>query len=349
MAQQDQNRSEEATPYKLKKAREKGMVARSAELGFLGGLIALATFGAAGGAKLLARLAEAMRTSFTSGIERAGEPEQAQAMVGRLYATILEPLMLFGATILAVVIFLEILQLRGLIFTAKPLNPATGIKRLFSARMLKETLKTVLKSAIYAAAAWLVLRDSSWRYAEIAGDGERLAGMMASAGLRLILVFAAIALFFVILDQVLVRGEYRKQMRMSRRDITQETREHDGDPKIKAKRKKLHAEFASQSKGTGSLPGSDMLIVNPEHFAVALRYDPAEMRAPRVTAKGRNRFALALKDEAHRLGIPILSRPPLARALFRQDVGTEISPASYEPVAELYIALRCTAPNPEAT
>ncbi|NWP10222.1 EscU/YscU/HrcU family type III secretion system export apparatus switch protein, partial [Escherichia coli] len=78
-----------------------------------------------------------------------------------------------------------------------------------------------------------------------------------------------------------------------------------------------HAEFAKQSEGLGTLPGSDLVVVNPEHFAVALRYDAERMIAPEVSAKGRNRFALAIKDEAFRLGIPILERPPLARTLFR--------------------------------
>lgn len=351
MAEQEQNRSEAPTPYKLRKARERGMVARSAELGFLGGLVGLALFVGMAGYKMVGSLTQTMRRALSSGVERATEPEQANALIGEVAWGVLEPLMLLGGTIVAVVIFLEILQLRGLIFTAQPLkpdfsrlNPATGIKKLFSVRMLKETLKTVLKTAVYVGATWWVIQDAIARYGVIATEGDRLTGAMLGAGLRLIFVFIAIAVVFVILDQVLVRGEFTKQMRMSRREVTRESKDREGDPRIKSKRKQLHAEFVKQSAGSGNLPGSDMLVVNPEHFAVALRYDPERMRAPSVSAKGRNRFALALKDEAVRLGIPVIARPPLARALYRASAaGNEISPEQYEAVAELYIELRRAA------
>ena len=349
--QQEQNRSEAPTPFKLQRARERGMVARSAELGFLGGLVGLALFVGMAGYKLIASLTQMMRRSLSAGIEHATDPGQARAMIGEAAWSVLEPLTLLGGTIVAVVILLEILQLRGLIFTAKPLkpdftrlNPATGIKKLFSPRMLKETLKTVLKTAVYVGATWWLIQDSIARYGVIATEGDRLAGAMLSAGLRLIFAFIAIAVVFVIIDQVLVRGEFTKQMRMSRREVTREAKDREGDPRIKSKRKQLHAEFVKQSAGTGNLPGSDMLIVNPEHFAVALRYDQQRMRAPSVSAKGRNRFALALKHEANRLGIPVIASPPLARALYRgATVDAEIPPEHYEAVAEFYIALRRAA------
>lgn len=349
--EQEQNRSEEPTPYKLQRAREKGMVARSMELGFLGGLLALAAFGMIAGPALLQKLMQVMRSSLAAGVERAAEPEQAQAMIGEVYWAAVEPLMLLGGTVVAIVLFLEILQLRGLIFTTHPLkpdfsrlNPAKGLKRLFSARLLKETLKTLLKAVIYGAAGWWVVSGAISRWGNIAGDGERLAEALGAAGLRLVVVFAGIAVFFVLLDQVLVRREYTKQMRMSRREVTRENKDREGDPRIKAKRKQLHAEYAKQSRGMGDLPGSDLLVVNPEHFAVALRYDPESMTAPSVSAKGRNRFALALREEAARLGIPVLVRPPLARALHRACAqGQQVPPANYEAVAALYIELRRAA------
>ncbi|OQW70371.1 MAG: hypothetical protein BVN33_17500 [Proteobacteria bacterium ST_bin13] len=345
---QEQNRSEAPTPFKLKKAREQGQVPRSIELGFLGGLTGLALFVGMAGETLVGNLTQTMRRALSAGVEQATDPAQASALIGEVAWGAMEPLMLLGGTVVAVVLFLEILQLRGLIFTGKPLkpdfsrlNPAKGLKRLFSMRLIKETLKTVLKASIYTAATWFMVKDAIARYSVIAGDGERLAEAMLGAGMRLIFVYIAIAVGFVILDQILVRSEFTKQMKMSHREVTREAKEREGDPRIKSKRKQLHAEFVRQSQGAGNLPGSDLLIVNPEHFAVALRYDPERMRAPSVSAKGRNRFALALKDEAHRLGIPVLVRPPLARALYRGAVqGAEIAPDTYEAVADLYIELR---------
>ncbi|MCW4463811.1 EscU/YscU/HrcU family type III secretion system export apparatus switch protein [Sphingomonas sp. BT-65] len=355
--QQDQDRSEAPTPYKLRRARERGMVARSVELGFLGSLIALAAFIAIAGEGFAARIADISRLTFAAGIDRASDPEQAGELIGMTYWSMLQPLLLLGGTVMAVVLLLELIQLRGFIFSAhslKPdftrLNPAQGLKRLFSMRLLKETLKTLLKAAVYGVALWLIIADAIDRFAIASSEGERLAGVLAAAGMRLALVFIVIAVCFAILDQVLVRSEFLKQMRMSHREMTREHKEREGDPRIRQKRKQLHKEYASQSQGTGNLPGSDMLVVNPEHFAVALRYDADAMTAPTVSAKGRNRLALALKVEAARLGIPVLRRPELARELYRRcSSGREIPPVNYEAVAELYIQLRreAAAPPPE--
>lgn len=346
--QQDQARSEAPTPHKLRRARERGMVARSVELGFLASLIAFAGFITVAGEGFAARIADMTRLTFAAGIDRAADPQQASELIGMTYWLMLQPLVLLGGTVMAVVILFELVQLRGFIFTAHPLkpdfsrlNPAQGLKRLFSMRLLKETLKTLLKAAVYGVALWLIVADAIERYAIASSEGERLAGVLAAAGMRLALVFIVIAVCFAILDQVLVRGEFVKQMRMSHREVTREHKEREGDPRIRQKRKQLHKEYASQSQGAGNLPGSDMLIVNPEHFAVALRYDAGSMAAPTVSAKGRNKLALALKTEAARLGIPVLRRPELARELYRRCVsGREIPAANYEAVAELYIQLR---------
>lgn len=346
--QQEQNRSEAATPFKLKRAREKGMVARSVELGFLGGLLGLAAFLGIAGEGFARKLGELTRETLVAGIDIAAEPEQAAGLPGRIYWAVLEPLMLLGGTIVAIVVLLEILQLRGFIFTAHPLkpdfgrlNPAKGLKRLFSARLLKETLKTVLKTAVYAIATWLLIRDALNRYAVTAGETERLPALIGEAVMRLIFAYILIAFAFVVLDQILVRGEFTKQMRMSRREVTREAKDREGDPRIRSKRKQLHQEFVAASQSVGQLAGSDMLVVNPQHFAVALRYDPARMDAPMVTAKGRNRFALALKEEAYRRGIPVIAKPALARALYRAcNTGSEIPATNFEAVADLYIQLR---------
>lgn len=346
--QQDQNRSEAPTPFKLKKAREKGQVARSMELGFLAGLVALIAFLAIAGKRFARTLAEVTHETIAAGIDAAGQPEQAGALPGRIYWTIVEPLLLLGGTIVVIVILFEIIQLRGFLFTAQPLkpdfsriNPAKGIKRLFSMRLLKETLKTLLKTIVYGLVTYLVLRDCLLRYATTASDSEQLAGLIGEATMRLLFAFLLVAFGFVVLDQLLVRGEFLKQMRMSRREVTRESKDREGDPRIKSKRKQLHQEFVKANRSAGTLAGSDLLVVNPQHFAVALRYDAARMEAPIVTAKGRNRFALALKEEAYRRGIPVLAQPPLARALYRGcATGSEVAPAQFEAVADLYIQLR---------
>jgi flagellar biosynthetic protein FlhB len=346
--EQEQDRTEEATPFKLRRARERGIVARSLDLGYLGGLVALAGFLIVAGEALAFRLAQLMRQSLAAGISSGGSAQQAAALTGAVYRPALQSIALLGVTILIVVLFVEIVQLRGLFFTTQPLkpdfsrlNPAKGLKRIFSVRMLKEALKNVVKLCLYSAAAALVIRAVIAAPRRAATDAQGLAGAMHADGMRLLFLFIVLALFFAAFDQILVRREYAKQMRMSRRELVREAREREGEPRLKQRRRQLHAEFRKQAEGLGKLPGSDMLIVNPHHVAVALAYDPAAMAAPTVTGKARNHFALAMRREAFRLGIPIFESPALARALFRDcAAGSEIGADHYRAVADFYFKLR---------
>lgn len=347
MAEQEQNRSEEATPFKLRKARERGQVARSVEVGFLAGLAGLAAFVALAGDQLGSVLKQTMSLSFSAGLDHVSDPQAAAGLLALFYLRLLRPLVLLGGTVLVIVVFLELVQLRGFMLSFEPLkpdftrlNPAQGMKRLFSIRLVKETIKSLLKAAAYATATYLLIRSSTQRYALATFDPSRIPEAMRASGMQLAMTFLLLALVFVAIDQVLVRRAFQKQMRMSRREVTREARDREGDPRIKHKRKQLHAEFVQQNKGLGALPGSDVLVVNPEHFAVALRYDQRSMSAPVVTVKGRNQVALELRARAFALGIPIVREPALARRLFKDcKIGRDIPGAHYLAVADLYFDL----------
>lgn len=350
MADQDseQNKTEEATPFKLNRAREKGMVARSLDLGYFGALAALAGFIAIAGEALAFKLAQLMRQTLSSGIGSAADPRHAQQLIGTASWPAIQAVALLGGSVLLLVILLDIVQLRGIVFSAQPLkpdfsriNPAKGLKRLLSMRMLKEALKNILKLAAYSAVTAIVIFAFLEAPGRASADAQGLISAMHSGGLRLLFLFVTLALGFAALDQFLVRRDFAKQMRMSRREVTRESREREGEPRLKQKRKQLHQEFVKQSQGIGKLPGSDVVVVNPQHYAVALAYDSKRMDAPTVTAKARNHFALALKREAFRLGIPIVENPPLARALFQDcEPDREVGPSHYRAVADLYLKLR---------
>ncbi len=341
----DQNRSEAPTPFKLQKARERGNVARSIELGFLASLLTIAGYTLIAGEALMATFAQAMRIALTGGFAGAAEPGSAAGLPGDLGRRMIAPVALLGGTMAAVVILLELIQLRGFILTFHPLkpdwsrlNPAKGLRRLFTLRMVRETAKSIVKFALYAAATWAVARWAVTHLADATLDGERLAPTLRAAGLRLIFAFMAVAVGIAILDQILVRGEFVRRMRMSRREVTRESREREGEPRLKRRRKELHRDMVAQGKG--SLSGADLLVVNPEHFAVALRYDDAAMIAPEVVARGRGIHALRLREEAFRRGLPVIPDPPLARALFRAcTIGNTVPPDRYAAVADLYIDL----------
>ena len=348
MSETEQNKSEEATPFKLKKARDKGQVARGTDLGFLAVMSALTLFTIALGPSVGARLSEMMRTILAGSIASIGNPGELPSLVSRVYQPAIQAVALLGGTIVLVVIALEILQLRGLVFSAHPLkpdfsriNPGKGLKRLFSMKMLKDALKNIVKMAIYTTAAVLVILNSINLFDQTLTDGGRVVDAMFASAVRLMIVFTAIALVFAAIDQIITRQEFRKQMRMSRSELKREFKDREGEPRQKQKRKELHAEFLKQTKGLGNLPGSDVLLVNPQHLAVALSYKPGEMLAPTVTAKGRNRFAAMLKAEARRLNIPIIQDKPLARAIFKRTApGSTIRSEHYQGVARVYLELR---------
>lgn len=350
---QDQDKTEEPTPFRLSKAREKGQVARGMDLGFVGSLLAIAGVATIGGESYFGRLGEAMRRLLGPGLASARDPGEALGLVGATYWIALQPLIALGGVLVVMLIALEIIQLRGFIFSTHPLkpdfqrlNPAKGLKRLFSIRMLKETLKNVLKMAAYAAAAWFLIGQALTRFAPTLSDANRVAGALSASATRLLFVFIGIAFFFMIIDQVLVRREFHKQMRMSRRDVTREAKDREGEPRFKQKRRDLHSQMRTQAEGLGKIAGSDFLVTNPEHFAVALRYDPATMAAPEVRALGRNHFAQLMKRKARLLGIPVLSNPPLARALHAEcRPGQSIQPQHYHAVAALYHQLTRLPPS----
>lgn len=345
--EQEQNKSEEPTPFKLRRAREKGQVARGMDLGFVGSLLAMAAVALVGGQAYFAELAVGLRKSILVGVATAKEPNDALNLGQSLFWLALQPLLALGAVIVVVLVTLELIQLRGFILTTQPLkpdfqrlNPAKGLKRLFSMRMLKETLKNILKMAVYATAAWMLVSKAIEKFAPTLSDAARLAVAMESSAMRLLFVFIALALFFMILDQILVRREFRKQMRMSRRELTRETKDREGEPRFKQKRREIHAQMRAQSEGLDRVAGSDVLIVNPDHYAVALRYVAGTMDAPEVRAKGRDHFAQLMKRKARLLGIPIIANVGLARQLHADCVaGQSILPQHYHAVAAVYRAL----------
>jgi flagellar biosynthetic protein FlhB len=348
MAQgEEQNRSEEATPYKLAKAREKGTVARGTDLGFFASLGAFLLFLSVAGGSFAAKLIVIMRSNL-SNFAGLDDPHAAARLVGEDAAVATGALILFGLTLLIVVAPAEILQLRGLVFSAHPLkpdfsrlNPAKGLKRLFSLRVLKEALKGIFKLAVYTTIAVLCIRFVVERSTFEATSAGHAAALMWHSGIRLVAMFAAAALMLTAIDQVIARREFAKQMRMSRSELTREFKEREGEPRVKGKRKQLHADFLKQTSGFKKLEGSDLVLVNPEHFGVALGYDPERNSAPVVRAKARNRLALAMREQAARLNIPIIADPPLARALFHStDPGREISADHYRAVATHYSHLR---------
>jgi flagellar biosynthetic protein FlhB len=234
------------------------------------------------------------------------------------------------------------LSQNGLVISTEPLqlkpgrlSPVAGLKRLVSARALIEFLKGVLKLVLVGALATLVLWSS--RGALFGANQLDAAGLLVLLGqlaVRLLAAVAALVGVLALADMLYQRFEHRKQLRMSRRDLQDEFKQTEGDPQLKARLKSLRAQRARQ-RMMAEVPKSTVVITNPEHVAVALRYDGA-MAAPEVVAKGRGDLAQRIRMVAREHRVPVVENPPLARALHTSvRIGETIPPVHYQAVAEI--------------
>jgi flagellar biosynthesis protein FlhB len=344
----EQDKSEEASPFKLSRARKKGMIARGTDLGFVSILVALAISAQTAGSDLVMALAKGMRRAFVAQTAMASDHAWIAATAGEHSRAIATVLILPALVLLAVCVLVEVVQNRGVVFSAEPLkpdftrlNPAKGLKRLFSSRMVKELFKNIVKFTVYSLAAVLFVVEVAIVSAYAVANGRDLADALIEISGQLLLMFIILAAGIAILDQLMARREFAKQMRMSQRDVKREVREREGEPRLKRKRKQLLEEILKQAAGAANVKGADVLIVNPTHYAVALRYRSDETDAPVVQARGRNLWAQRMRQSAEREGVIIIRNPALARALFRHgQVGRQIRQEEFVAVADIYIMLR---------
>jgi flagellar biosynthetic protein FlhB len=216
------------------------------------------------------------------------------------------------------------------------MNPITGIGRMFSTESLAELIKTIIKSLLVGGVAWWVIS------AEV-GDIMALMSEPVHAALPHTLKLVALTCALIIGSLLLVAlidvpyqlWSHHRKLRMSREDLRQEQKENDGDPQVKAQIRRQQQQMAKR-RMMAEVPKADIIVTNPTHFAVALKYHDKDMRAPRVVAKGADLVALRIRAMAEEHKIPILEAPPLTRALYRHTkLGDEIPAALYSAVAEV--------------
>src|SRR6185312_15142173 len=342
-----QDKSELPTPHKLQRSREKGVVARGMDLGYLTGLSAFLGFAWIAGPMFVSAVQRAVRDALVGG---PALPDSSPALLNAatlMLSPVVRPLLLLFAAVFLLVLLFELVQ-TGFVFSTQPfkpdfsrLNPATGLKRLFSLRMLIETFKNIAKLFVYTTIAYLSIRGVLRTDIGSVADASGLSAVLKSAGLRLLAAFVLGALLFAAVDQVIARWQFLKRMRMDRRELRQEAKEREGEPRMKQKRKQLHREFAKASQSMRGLKGADVLITKPQHLALALSYQPGIAQAPKVVSMGVNQVAQRLKRLAFLYGIPIVENRTLARELYRKSVlGGPIPEHCYKPVADIYNALR---------
>jgi flagellar biosynthetic protein FlhB len=216
------------------------------------------------------------------------------------------------------------------------ISPLSGFKRLFGLDGLVNFLKSILKLALVAGVAWLVIKPHA---AELFGLATmEPAGILPlCAAILKALLFAVVVLMGVgaVLDWVWQRQRFAQRMRMSREELKEDVRQSEGDPHVKAKQKQKRAEQARR-RMMQQVPKATVVITNPTHYAVALLYKQGETEAPICVAKGQDRIALKIRDIARESNVPVVEDPPLARALYAAvDLDEQIPVQNYQAVAKI--------------
>lgn len=345
MSQSDLDRNQPATPYKLQKARERGQVAKSADvvsaIVFTSAMLFLTAQG-------WVTWSEQFRFDRTL-LVLAGRVDLDMAVVGALLAgglwfTFAQAVPFF-VTVLIAAVFSNLIQ-TGPVLSLHPvkpdwnrLNPVAGFKRVFSVRMLFLALRALLKLALLTVVAYAAIKSLLPQFFHLsglsaAGAVRTMLDDFASLGLRL----AAMLAFIALLDLLYSRREFAKTMRMSHRDMKDESKSRDGDPRIRARLRELRREMLKRSLALRDTRSADVLITNPTHVAVALRYVHGEMTSPQMVAKGKGPMAAAMRQIAARHRIPVVQNPPLARALYAEMALQEHVPTThYAAVARIVV------------
>lgn len=339
---QSQERTERATPKRLQDAKRKGQVARSRELNTAMVLTAAALVLYGFGPSLGQGLIGFMERSLALGPADLADPG---AMLHRMQAATGDMLRLWTPFVLGVIgaALLAPALLGGWAFSAEPLipklerlSPIKGFGRIFSLRGLVELAKAIAKLLLIAGVGALVLW--SYRAEVLAAPAASVSQDMLAAfrlfGVALLLLSAATFLIAV-LDVPYQLWDHGRQLRMTRQEVRDELKELEGRPEVKSRVRQLQREL-SRRRMMDEVPKADLVVTNPTHYAVALRYEPLKSGAPRVVAKGADLLAAQIRNLARAHGVPVVEAPSLARALYRGvKLDQEIPASLYLAVAQL--------------
>ena len=338
----DQERTEPASPQRLQKAREDGQVIQSRELGtFVVLMVSGATLWAMSGS-LGQAMAQIMRggLAFEPGVAR--DSAHVMALLSGLFFDATLALAPFLFLVLVAALASPIL-LRGWMFSTKALapkfnrlNPLSGVKRMVSWQGLVELVKSLLKVGLLGGvAAWLIWINLDAIFSLSLEEPRTAIAHMGDLIGKIFLLVSGAMIFVVLIDLPFQIWNHFKQLRMSKEEVRREHKENEGDPHLKARIRQQQREVARR-RMMAEIPTADVVVTNPTHYAVALKYTEGKMRAPVVVAKGADLVAAKIREVAAEHNIPMLEAPPLARALLRHtELGDEIPATLYTAVAEV--------------
>ena len=344
MSEQDssEERSEEPTAKRLEKAQEDGQVARSQELSVAAMMIGVACFMYLFGGYLIMQLSEIFVAGFTFDRKAIFSDNLLPVAFGT--HALESMLVVVPIFILAVIIALAsagmlggyIFSLKSLAPKASKINPLNGFKRMFGTKALIDLSKALAKFSLVGLTLYLVVSES---FDTIVGLGfmnfrpaMAEAGQMVAAGTVLVTLTLIVAAGIDVPYQIY---EFNKKMKMTKQEVKDEFKDTEGRPEVKAQIRRKQREMA-MGQMMEAVADADVIIVNPEHFAVALSYDPSSNGAPVVVAKGADFMAQGIRERAAKSGVPLFSSPTLARALyFTTDINQSVPESLYYAVAQV--------------
>ncbi len=337
----DQDRNLPASQRKLDKARTEGQVARSRDLGHFAAI-------AGGGAALVAMapqisdwLRQMLASSLRFNLTTVQNPDAMGTRLMELTIKLMYVLVPTGALMMAVALASSVVT--GWVWTFKPmepkfsnLNPLSGIGRVFSKQQLVTALKASLLALILGGIGALYLNANIEVFASVITMSLPMALSQAGSTILggMLLLLLALALFAAI-DLPLQLRMHRDKLKMSHQEVKQEHKEVEGNAEVKAKARARMREMSNR-RMLAAVPNADLVVMNPTHYAVALKYDEAKMGAPRVVAKGADLMAMTIRDTARGAKVPVLQAPVLARALYAHaEIDREIPAALFSAVAQV--------------
>ena len=347
MAEQEQNKSQQATPFKLQEAARRGQVAKSLEFNsfaVIAGLLAVLYMWGEG---VMRHGLHFGQLTFT----QAGQVVfDIPTLMGWFQVVVAGTGMLLAPFFLVAVIVAiggNMVQ-TGPIFSSHPLkpdlerlNPVAGFKRIFSMKVLFEGVKSVIKLVLFSLVAYMLLSALLPTFIGLMHvDPKGYAPILVAESTGLIFKLAMVILIIAALDLAYTRWDFSKKMMMSNREVKEEVKRREGDPLIRAKQRELQKEAAKRAKSASRVPEADVLITNPTHYAIALRYVRGSSEAPVILGKGSGTLALAMRRMAQQHAVPIFERRTLARQLFIEGtIDAPVPNALYAPVARVYADL----------
>ncbi|MDO3410685.1 flagellar biosynthesis protein FlhB [Saccharibacillus sp. CPCC 101409] len=335
-------KTEKASPKKRQDSRKKGQVAKSQELPGAAVLIVSVAILMAFGSNFLKTIIQLFTDVFINRMNMDITTANVMNMMTQYMAQIMLMLApVFGAAVLIAVIanfgqFGLMFVSEGLKPKFSKLNPIKGFKNIFSMRSLVEFLKSILKMTVIGFLVYTTLKAQLGEIAKLHSmTAEEIFHFASSVTVSLGIKIGAALLLLGVFDYMYQKYEFEKGIRMSKQDLKDEYKKAEGDPMIKGKIRERQRRMAMQ-RMMQDVPGADVIITNPTHYAVALKYDGDRMQAPEVVAKGQDFLALRIREIAKNNGVMIMENKPLARALFAQaEIGDTVPGDLFQAVAEV--------------